>query len=98
VKIDIQTSEIGPPGEPARVGFVYPIKGGRGIRYGHMQVLIAITEPREQWLGAMGLMLVINKEGKPVGVNSYGMHYIEDLQPIAFVEGIEELTLIMRSI
>jgi hypothetical protein len=97
VKIDIQTTEVG-PFEAARVGNVYPIKGGRGARYGNMQVLIAITEPREQWQGSMGLMLVISKEGKPVGVNSYGMHYIEDLQPIAFVEGLEELTLIMRSI
>ena len=97
MKIDIQTTEVG-PFEAARVGNVYPIKGGRGARYGNMQVLIAITEPREQWQGSMGLMLVISKEGKPVGVNSYGMHYIEDLQPIAFVEGLEELTLIMRSI
>lgn len=97
MRINVEVGEYGPC-EPARVGNVYPIKGGRGLRYGHMQVLIAITEPREQWQGPAGLMLVITKEGKPVGVNSYGMHYIEDLQPIAFVEGLEDMALTMRSL
>ena len=97
MKVDIQTTEIGPC-ESARPCNVYAVKGGRGLRDGNMQVLLAITTPKEEWCGAMGLLLVINKQGDPVGVNSYGMHYIEDLQPIAFVEGLEDLTLIMRSI
>lgn len=96
MKIDIQTTEFG-PFDPARVGNVYPIKGGRGLKLGHLQILIAITEPRDYY-GASALMLVITKEGKPVGVNSYGMHYIEELCPIAFVEGLEDMTLIMRSL
>ena len=96
MKIDIQTIELG-PFDPARVGNVYPIKGGRGLKQGHMQVLIAITEPRE-YHGASALMLVITKEGKPVGVNSYAMHYIEELCPIAFVDGLEDMTLVMRSL
>jgi hypothetical protein len=97
VRVDIQTTEIGPC-ESARPGNVYAVKGGRGLRDGNMQVLLAITTPKEEWRGAMGLLLVINKQGEPVGVNSYGMHYIEELQPIAFVEGLDDLTLIMRSI
>lgn len=97
MKIDIQTTEFGPC-EAARVGNVYPVKGGRGLRHGHMQVLIAITEPADCYNGRQGLLLVITKDGKPVGVNSYGIHYIEDLCPIAFVEGLDDLTLIMRSL
>lgn len=97
MKISIEVGEFG-PFEPARVGNVYPIKGGRGLRDGHMQVLVAITEPKEQWQGPAALMLVIDKEGKPRGVNSYGIHYINELCPIAFVEGLEEMNLTMRSL
>ena len=97
MKINIEVGNFGPY-EPARIGNVYPIKGGRGLRDGHMQILIAITEPSERWQGAAGLLLVIDKEGKPRGVNSYGMHALEDLQPIAFVDGLEELNLTMRSL
>lgn len=96
MKINIEVGNFGPY-DPARVGNVYPIKGGRGLRDGHMQVLIAITKPHE-YRGTAGLMIVVNKEGEPVGVNSYGMHYIEDLQPIAFVEGLDEMMLTMRSL
>lgn len=96
MKIDVQTTEFSPL-EAARIGNVYPIKGGRGLKQGHLQVLIAITEPKE-YSGPAGLMLVITKDGKPVGVNSYGMHYIEELCPIAFVDGLEDMTLVMRSL
>jgi len=96
MKIEIQTTEFGPYDAP-RVGNVYPIKGGRGLRYGHLQILLAITEAQE-YRGPMGLLLVITKDGKPIGVNSYGMHYIEELCPVAFCEGVDELTLVIRSL
>ncbi len=96
MKIDIQTTELGPL-DAARVGNVYPIKGGRGLRDGHLQILMAITEPNS-FRGQSALLLVITKDGKPVGVNSYGLSYIEDLCPIAFCEGIDELVLIIRSL
>lgn len=96
MKIEIQTSEFG-PFDPARVGNVYPIKGGRGLRDGHMQILIAITESHP-FRGQSALLLVITKDGKPAGVNSYGLSYIEDLCPIAFCEGVDELVLIIRSL
>lgn len=96
MKIDIQTTEFGPY-DPARVGNVYPVKGGRGLKNGHLQVLIAITKSSD-YRGPSGLMLVITKDGEPIGVNSYGMHYIEELCPVAFVEGLDEMTLVMRSL
>lgn len=43
-------------------------------------------------------MLTVNREGEPVGVTSYALSYIDDLSPIAFVEGIEDIDLTMRSI
>lgn len=97
MKINIEVGEFGPY-EPARVGMVYPIKGGRGLRDGHMQILLAITEPRESWQGQAALLLVVDKGGKPVGVNSYGMHAVEAMQPIAFVDGLDEMSLTMRSL
>lgn len=96
MKIDIQTSICIPADDP-QVGNVYPVKGGRGLRAKHMMVLIAITAKGE-YRDPTGIMLVIDKEGNPVGCSSYGMHYVGDLAPIAFVEGLDELTLLMRSI
>jgi len=96
MKIDIQTTEFGPY-DPVRVGNVYPVKGGRGLKQGHLQVVIAITESRE-YHGQSALLLVTTKDGKPVGVNSYGLSYVEELCPVAFVEGLDNLTLVMRSL
>src|SRR5262249_7222271 len=88
MKITIQTFDFS-PAEPPRVGHVYPIRGGRGLRDGHMQILMAITEER-QYHGAGACMLVVTKEGKPVGVNYYGLHALEGWCPIAFVDGLED--------
>ena len=82
---------------PTRIGNVYLVKGGRGMAKGHMHVLIAMTEPRE-YAGISCIMLTVDKDGKPVGSTNYALHYVEDLQPIAFVEGLEDLTLVMRSL
>lgn len=97
MKIDIQLSDFTPSDEP-HVGNVYHVRGGRGLRYGHMMILFDITEPKDVLRGAMALMLIINKDGESIGVTSYGIHYLEDKQPIAFVEGLEDLTFVMRSL
>lgn len=72
------------------VGNVYAISGGYGRRAGHAMVLLAITKNQA------ALMLVIDKEGEPVGVTSYGMHAIEERVPIAFVRGLDEMSLMME--
>lgn len=100
MKITIDTTAT-IPAEAPRVGNVYAVRGGRGSRFKHMMVLIAITEPPDpKWdcRGQMCLMLVVDKEGQPVGVNQYALHYVDDLSPIAFVDGLENLDLVMRSI
>lgn len=96
MRIHIETET--PTNEPPRVGNVYAVKGGRGMSRGHMNILIAITDAADQFSAPMGLMLTVDKTGKPRGVTSYGMHYINDLSPIAFVDGIEEMDLTMRSL
>lgn len=96
MEIDVQINEFS-PSDPVRIGNVYPVKGGRGLSKKHMQVLIAMTEP-ERYEGVTCLFLVVSKEGKPVGVNRYALSYVEDLQPIAFVDGLETMTLTMRSL
>ena len=53
-------------------------------------VLIAITEKQS------ALMLVIDKEGSPVGVTSYGVHAIEERAPVAFVPGLAEMSFDMQ--
>lgn len=74
------------------IGNVYAISGGYGRRAGHAMVLIAITKKQ----GA--LMLVIDKDGDPVGVTSYGLHAIEERAPIAFVPGLEDLVFTMEAL
>lgn len=87
----INVSDI-PSFSQATVGNVYAISGGYGRKAGHSMVLIAITEK------GYALLLVIDKEGNPVGVTSYGLHAIKDRAPIAFVPGIADLTFDMQPI
>lgn len=74
------------------VGNVYAISGGYGRSAGHAMVLLAITKKDS------ALLLVIDREGDPVGVTSFGLHSIEQRTPIAFVPGLDELNLTMEAI
>jgi hypothetical protein len=74
------------------VGNVYAISGGYGRKAGHAMVLIAVTKKDNC------LMLVIDREGDPVGVTSYGLHAIEERAAIAFVPGFEDLTFTMEPV
>ena len=97
MRIHIETDNA-LPSAPARVGNVYAVKGGRGMARGHMNILLAITEPGDYCRAPTALMLTVNKDGQPTGVTSYAMHYVEALSPIAFVDGIEDIDLTMRSL
>ena len=79
-----------------RPGNVYQVRGGRGARVGHMMVLLAVTEPKDCYSGRSALMLVIDKDGEPVGCTSYGLHYFDDKMPIAFADGVEDIDLRVR--
>ena len=74
----------------ATIGNVYAISGGYGRKAGHAMVLLATTEQ------GSALMLVIDKDGNPVGVTSYAIHAIEERAPIAFVRGIAEMSFDME--
>jgi len=87
----INTTDLPAFSQPM-VGNVYPIAGGYGRKAGHSMVLFAITEKQS------ALMLVIDKNGEPVGVTSYGLHAIEERAPVAFVHGLDGLSFDMQSI
>lgn len=72
------------------VGNVYGISGGYGRKAGHAMVLLSITEK------GSALMLVIDKDGNPIGVTSYGIHAIEERAPIAYVRGLGDLAFDME--
>ncbi|UOK71666.1 hypothetical protein [Ancylobacter polymorphus] len=72
------------------VGNVYACGGGYGRKAGHAMVLLAITAKQS------ALLLVIDKDGEPVGVTSYGLHAIEERAPIAFVRGLDQIDLTME--
>lgn len=85
----INVAEIPAFSQPT-VGNVYAINGGWGRKAGHSMVLIAVTEKQSC------LMLVIDQNGNPIGVTSYGLHAIEERAPIAFVPGLSDLTFDMQ--
>jgi len=97
MKIEVTVGDAVLPGPTPRIGNVYAIKGGRGLRYGHMMILLAITEPLE-YRGQTALLLVVDKNGGPVGVTSYGLNYITEQTPIAFCDGVEETQWTIRSL
>lgn len=86
------------PNPPLRVGNVYAAAEGRGLRGGHMEILIAVTEARGGWLAAAGLMLVAAEDGRIIGMNSHDMKTLKSMRAVAFVEGLESLTFTMRSL
>ncbi len=85
MKFDVKLSEFSPE-TPVRVGNVYPVKGGYGVRGKHMMVLMSITQDNT------ALLMVLNKDGCPVGVTHYGVHAMEDRMPIGFVHGLSEMS------
>lgn len=97
MKVHIETDTNHAITEPT-VGNVYSVQGGKGSKYGHMMIIIAITESYSDCTGRKALMLVVNKDGKPVNTSSYGAHYLRDKCPIAFVDGLDDLELRMRSL
>jgi len=97
MKIDIEVGEFPDPMK-TRVGNVYAVRGGRGARFGHMQVVVGISDPPNCFNDSVVSMITVNKQGDIVGASSYALNYIEGKQPIAFVDGLDELTLRMRSL
>ncbi len=79
-----------------KVGNVYPCRGGRPLRYGHLWVVASIAA------GNCGkdtvVLLQVNRNGEICGAETYGSHYFEDKTPIAFVEGLEDVNLTMRGL
>jgi len=73
------------------VGNVYSVRGGAGARLGHMQVVVSLTDT-----GCV--MLTVDKEGNVVGASCYGKHYIQEKVPMAYCDGIENLSFDIRSI
>ena len=90
--INIETDFVKPQDDP-KVGNVYPCRGGRNLKYGYMMILIAVNDSSR-----MCYFVLVDKQGDIVGVNSYAMHYVEDLSPIAFVPGIDSMEFTMRSL
>ena len=96
MRIHIECDSAAPSFE-TRVGNVYQRQGGRSAARGEMMVIFHITEP-EKYEGRKALMIIINKEGEPVGVTQYSLSYIEEKCPIAFVEAMDDIDLTMRSL
>lgn len=94
MKINVEGGTL-PPSYAPRVGNVYPARGGRAGNRNHLYVVLAITEPSGMF-GPTCLCLTVTREGNPVGVTQYGAHYLENLEPVAFVDGLEDLDLTMR--
>jgi len=97
MKIDIQTDV--PLAEPRpKIGHVYPVRGGRAMRYGCVYVVIAIRPPIDDYDACSVICLMVNRDGAIVGSANYAQQYFAEKAPIAIVEGIDDLHLTMRSL
>ena len=99
MKIDIATNVPIPQSGPDMVGNVYPVRGGFGARNGHMHVIIAHYDKVQGGCRYSGYCTVtVDCDGEIVGANNYARHYFDDEVPMAKVEGLEEVSLVMRSL
>ena len=99
MKIDIQTSVPFPQLPPDMVGNVYPVRGGFGARNGHFHVIIvAYNKVQGGCLYSGYCTVTVDCEGDIVGANSYAQHYFNNKVPMARVDGLDDLQLVMRSI
>lgn len=99
MKIDVQTQMPFPSGRDGAIGNVYPVRGGFGARNGHMHVIIAATEKVKGCCQYGGYTaIVVDSDGDIVGANHYAFHYFDDKVPMARVDGLEEIALVMRSL
>lgn len=78
--------------QEVNIGNVYAHRGGRGMKFGHMHVIMGISEDR------MCACLTVDKAGFIIGGTSYCLSYFEDKLPIAFVDGLNDIDLTMRSL
>lgn len=78
---------------PPRFGNVYHIRGGRRASRGEYWAFVGMSD-----CGQTGYLLAVNRDGRVCGVSSYGMHVVRDWQPIAFAQGIEDMTFEVVSI
>lgn len=67
------------------VGNVYNVRGGSGAKHGYMMVIISI-------IGTTVTIVTVNRDGEIVSGSNYGLHYFEDKCPIAYCDGLEQLT------
>lgn len=87
------------PIDTTRVGNVYPVRGGYGARVGHVMVIVGLFEGEISGsYRRTASVLILNKEGEIVGATAYGILYFEEKTPIAFIDGLEGLELVMRSL
>ena len=99
MKIDIETTVLLPQAGPDMVGNVYPVRGGFGARNGHMHVIIAHYDKVQGGCRYSGYCTVtVDCDGEIVGANSYALHYFDDKVPMAKVDGLDEVALVMRSL
>ncbi len=81
------------------IGNVYQVRGGFGARNGHMHVIIAATQKISRGLSHSGYTTVtVDCDGDIIGANHYACHYFDEKVPIAKVDGLENLSLLMRSL
>lgn len=97
--IEIDKSIPIPASGPDMVGNVYPVRGGFGARNGHMHVIIAHYDKVQGGCRYSGYCTVtVDCEGEIIGANSYATHYFDEKVPMAKVEGLESVSLVMRSL
>lgn len=99
MKVDIQVAHFQEPTREDMIGNVYPVRGGFGARNGHMHIIIAATEKVKGCCRYGGYTTItVDSDGDIVGGNNYAFHYFDEKVPMARVDGLEDIHLILRSL
>jgi hypothetical protein len=99
MKISIETDVPMAATREDMIGNCYPARGGFGARNGHMHIIIAATEKVKGCYQYGGYTTVtVDSDGDIVGANQYAFHYFDGKIPMARCDGIENISLIVRSL
>ena len=99
MKIEINTDVPMALTREDMIGNCYLVRGGFGARNGHMHIIIAATEKVKGCYQYGGYTTItVDSDGDIVGANQYAFHYFDGKIPLAKCDGIDSITLSVRSI
>lgn len=99
MKIEIHTNLPEPKSPYERVGEVYPVKAGDGSNSSLLYLILACYKTAVGLRELYGYaVLTVTREGVIAGSSSFSENFFDNREPIAKIQGIDNLILKIRSL